>query len=66
MLILTRNANDTRAAKRRIRVVLPDGRHGWVEIFEAKYGLARLGFEFPRDVVISREELLGDGGDPVA
>jgi hypothetical protein len=63
MLVITRMATDSRQRKRRLAFTLPDGRIGYVEVLEAFHGKAKLGITFPLDVLISREELMTDGGD---
>jgi len=54
MLILKRRPNQ------RVRLTLPDGRHVWVACMPHEGG-TQLRFEAPKDVVISREELLPEG-----
>jgi sRNA-binding carbon storage regulator CsrA len=60
MLVITRNACHE-ILKRRVRLTLPDGRHCWLTLLDVECGKARLGFECPPDVTISREELLSPG-----
>lgn len=51
MLVLTRHIDQ------RVILTLPDGRRGAVVVVEAHGGKARLGFEFPADVQIHRENV---------
>jgi sRNA-binding carbon storage regulator CsrA len=52
MLVLTRRKDQA------VVFTLPDGRQGRVIHCGQKFGGTRLGFEFPQDVEIDREELL--------
>jgi carbon storage regulator CsrA len=52
MLVLTRKTGEE------IRIDLGNGRELVVTLIEAKNGKARLGFSAPREVQISRAELL--------
>ena len=51
MLVLTRKQGES------VILVLPDGQHILLKIFEWNYNEARLGFEAPVDVDIWREEI---------
>jgi sRNA-binding carbon storage regulator CsrA len=51
MLVLTRREGDG------IRLTLPDGTACWVKVLEVG-GAVRLGFDFPREIVIERGELI--------
>lgn len=50
MLVLTRKADQ------KVYVTLPDGREAWVKVIDIDGGKVRLGFEFPPDVLIMRDD----------
>ena len=52
MLVLSRRLNE------RVRIALPDGRHGWITVADIDRAKVRLGFLFPADVEVLREELI--------
>ena len=40
-----------------VHVTLPDGRDGTVTLIRDSFGHVRLGFDFPKDVAVNREEI---------
>jgi carbon storage regulator CsrA len=59
MLVLTRREGE------RVQIRCPDGTVVWVRLVLIEPGKARLGFEAPANVLITREELLrGEGEVP--
>ena len=60
MLVLGRKVGE------RVRIVSPDGWEGWITVVELFQGrkAVRIGFEFPREVVILREEVQDDSKEP--
>lgn len=50
MLVLTRKADQ------KVYITLPDGREAWVKVIGTGQGKVQLGFEFPPDVLIMRDD----------